>query len=133
MTLNGTYSCPLVESFDDENKLGLTNLLDNLFIYHIQSRLVDQPDIDTLLSASQNSIPRTVQHFTEGHDISSSTLGDDLVFPRNEFIVILKEPLSVFLDNPRNLGTSRENEAKTALKEDAFDDGNHLRGIGREI
>jgi hypothetical protein len=105
----------------------------NLFVDDIQSRLVDQANVDPLLSAPQNSIQRSVQHFSEGDDVTSRSFDDDFILSWNELVVALKEFLPISVENPGHLGTSREDEAYTLLEEDVLNDSNHLSRIGGEV
>jgi hypothetical protein len=106
----------------------------NLLIYHIERRLIDQSNIQSLLPASQDSIPRSIKHLSERNHISSFTLGDNLVFPRSEFIIAFKEPgFSIFLQNPGHLRTGRKDKPESTFEKDMLNNGRHLSCIGREV
>ena len=50
-----------------------------LLIDNVERRLVDETDVQALLPAAEDGIPRTVEHVSERDDVSGGTLGDDLV------------------------------------------------------
>ena len=106
----------------------------HLLIYHIERRLIDQSNIKSLLPASEDSIPRSIKHLSERNHISSFTLCDNLIFPRDKFIIAFKEPwFPIFLQNPGHLRTGRKDKPKPTFEEDMIDDGHHLGCICREI
>lgn len=105
-----------------------------LLINDVESWLVDQSNIQALLTAPQDRIPGAVKHLAEGNHIASSTLDNNFILSGNEFVVIFEEPgLPIFLQDPGNLGSSGEDEPSPTVEEDFFDDSHHLGGIGREV
>jgi hypothetical protein len=87
-----------------------------VFVDYIECRLVNQTNIQTFLSAPQNSVPRSVQHLAERHNVSSIALDNNLVLARHELIIVTEEPgLSILLEDVRNLGTCREAIAQSIL------------------
>jgi len=124
------YDAYIVRGEVNVNEFDLTHI----FVNHVKRRLIDQPNIETLLPATHNGIPRPVEHFSKGNNVTSRAVHDGLVLSRHEFIIAFKEPgLAILLKDVRNLRPSGEDEAKPAFKEDTFDDGYHLQRIGREI
>jgi len=81
----------LVERFNNKNEGALAHFHDHLLINDVQRRLVNQTHIQALLSASEHSIIRPVEHVSKGNDISCVSINDDLVLPRDELVVTAKE------------------------------------------
>jgi hypothetical protein len=147
-----SYSSLLIERFHHQHKGTLSNLEDrlqpcinpchrrkmkgktHLLIYHIERRFIDQSNIKSLLPTPKNSVPRSVKHLSKRNDVSSLALRNNLIFPRNKFIIAFKEPrFSIFLQDPGYLGTGRKDKSQSAFEKDMLDDGQHLGCISREV
>lgn len=111
----------------------LERLGSHLLIDDVESGLVDQTDIKTLLADLQDSIVTPVEHLSERNDVSSFTLEDSLILSRFELVVALEESRPIRFQDVRNLGTSREDEADATLEEDSLDDCDHLGSVGWEV
>lgn len=117
MTHLGSKSGLLVQALDNQDKLGRSNLLQDLFIDDIQSRLVDQSNVQSFLSESVDSVDRSVEHISVGDDVTLGSLSDELVFARFELVVLVVESRSVFLEDPRDLGSGGEDESDSLVVE----------------
>ena len=62
------YPSLLVKGFDNEDEWTRTGLLDYLLVDDIESRLVDQAHVKTLLTAAKDSIVGTIHHITIRYD-----------------------------------------------------------------
>jgi len=130
----GAQASLLVEGLSDEDEVSRADLADSLLINEIQSRLIDQPNVQTLLPHPKHSIPSTMKHITESDDISSRTIDDDVVFTRLELVVLAEDAsLTVFLEDIGKFGAGGEDEADAFIPEDTLDDGVHLGCIGGEV
>jgi len=104
----GTYAGLPVQGLDHQHERGRSDLFGCLLIHDIQGRLVNQTNIQSLLTKTQDGIIRPVQHVAKGHDISGGTLEDSLVLSGNKLVTVPEEFGPVDLQDVWNLGTSRE-------------------------
>ena len=103
-----TYASLLVEGLNHQHEWRRSDLLGRLLVHNVQGRLVNQTDLDPFQLETHCSVIRPVQHLTEGHDVSGSTLEDGLILSRHKLVAIAEELRSISLQDVWNLGTVRE-------------------------
>ena len=100
-----TYTSLPVQGLDHQHEWRRSNLLGCFLIDDVQGRLVNQANIHSLLTETQDSVVRSVQHVSKGHDISGGTFQDSLVLSWNKLVTVTEEFGSVSLQDVWNFGT----------------------------
>ena len=103
-----THAGLLVQGLDHQHERRRSDFLGCLFIHDVQGRLVDQTNVQSILTEAKDSIVGPVQHVTEGHDVSRGTLENGFVLSGNKLVTIPEEFGPISLQDVWNLGTGRE-------------------------
>jgi hypothetical protein len=117
----GSKTGLLVQALYDQNEFSRSNLFQNLLIDDVQGRFVDQSNVQSLLSESVNSVERSVEHISICYDVSLGTLSDEFVLGRLKFVGFIVVSRTVFLQDPRDLGSGWEDESDTLVVEYSVD------------
>lgn len=86
-----TYTSLPVQGLDHQDERRRSDFLGGLLVHDVQGRFVNQTNVQSLLTETQDSIVRPVQDVTEGHDVSGGTLEDSLVLSGRELVTIAEE------------------------------------------